>query len=127
MTFEQVYLEIHHLASTIGEPRIVLACFMAIIIFLAFGIAIYFQKRNAKGRKCFATQKSTMGQSAHIITSQDIRAIAGEDMISTQLDLARAYIEIGKKQLAKKILDHAIKQGNLSQRQQAHQLMKNIS
>ncbi len=37
-----------------------------------------------------------------IITSQDIKAIAGDNVITTQLDLARAYIEIGKKKIGKK-------------------------
>lgn len=57
------------------------------------------------------------------ITSQDIRAIAGDDVITTQLDLARAYIEIGKKKLAKKILDHVMAHGNVNQKQAAQHLM----
>lgn len=57
------------------------------------------------------------------ITSQDIRAIAGDDVITTQLDLARAYIEIGKKKLAKKILDHVMQHGNVNQQQAAQHLM----
>src|SRR5436190_15586139 len=35
---------------------------------------------------------------------QDLTLIAGEDVISTQLDLARAYMETGKNQLAHTIL-----------------------
>ncbi len=62
-------------------------------------------------------------KSAIIITSQDIRAIAGDDVLTTQLDLARAYIEIGKKKLAKKILDHVVQHGNLRQKQVAQHLM----
>jgi FimV-like protein len=60
---------------------------------------------------------------ATVITSRDIRAIAGDDMMVTQLDLARAYIELGKKKLAKQILDHVIKHGNPVQQQSARQLM----
>ena len=67
--------------------------------------------------------QSDTKKSAIIITSQDIRAIAGDDVLTTQLDLARAYIEIGKKKLAKKILDHVIQHGNLSQKQVAQHLM----
>ncbi|MCD6038873.1 MAG: hypothetical protein K0S27_273 [Gammaproteobacteria bacterium] len=61
-----------------------------------------------------------------LITSQDIKAIAGDDRMTTQLDLARAYIEIGKKKLAKKILDHVTQYGNLNQQQVAKQLMMNL-
>lgn len=61
-----------------------------------------------------------------IITSQDIKAIAGDDIITTQLDLARAYMEIGKKKLAKKILDHVTQHGNSSQQQAAQHLMTNL-
>lgn len=71
-------------------------------------------------------QKEETKKSAIIITSQDIRAIAGDDVLTTQLDLARAYIEIGKKKLAKKILDHVVQHGNLSQKQLAQRLMMNI-
>lgn len=57
------------------------------------------------------------------ITSHDINAIAGDDVLATQLDLARAYIETGRKQLAKKILDHVVKQGNSSQQEEAKYLL----
>jgi len=71
-------------------------------------------------------KKSQPIKSPHIITSRDIRAIAGDDMIATQLDLARAYMEIGKKQLARKILDHTIKQGNITQQQEAKKLLRRL-
>lgn len=58
-----------------------------------------------------------------VITSQDIRAIAGESIMETQLDLARAYIEIGKKHLAKKILNHVMKNGNTDDQKSAKQLL----
>ena len=61
-----------------------------------------------------------------IITSHDIKAIAGDDIITTQLDLARAYIEIGKKKLAKKILDHVSRHGNSNQQHAAQALMMNL-
>lgn len=57
------------------------------------------------------------------ITSHDINAIAGDDIIATQLDLARAYIETGKSQLAKKILKHAMEKGSPSQQQEANSLL----
>ena len=45
-----------------------------------------------------------------------------EDQISTQLDLARAYIEIGDKQSARGILDEVMAKGNAEQKQQAEAL-----
>ena len=57
------------------------------------------------------------------ITSNDISAIAGDDVLSTQLDLARAYIETGRKQLAKKILEHVANQGTDAQQNEARTLL----
>jgi FimV-like protein len=58
-----------------------------------------------------------------VLKSQDIKAIAGDDVMTTQLDLARAYIEMGKKQLAKKILAHVAQNGTSSQQQEAYELI----
>ena len=57
------------------------------------------------------------------ISSSDIKAIAGDDVCATQLDLARAYIEMGKQKIAKQILDHVIKNGNEIQQQLAERLL----
>lgn len=57
------------------------------------------------------------------ISSQDINAISGDDVMATQLDLARAYIETGRKLLAKKILTHVVKFGKMSQQREAQNLM----
>lgn len=43
--------------------------------------------------------------------------------MATQLDLARAYIEMGKKKLAKKILGHVVEHGDAIQQQQANKLI----
>jgi len=56
----------------------------------------------------------------------DIASIAGEDILSTQLDLAKAYIETGKTQLAKKILVSVKAQGSAVQQQEAQQLLSTI-
>jgi FimV-like protein len=61
-----------------------------------------------------------------VITSQDIKAIAGDDIMSTQLDLARAYIELNKFGLAKKILEHVLENGNTAQQQAATQLLASL-
>lgn len=57
------------------------------------------------------------------LINQDIRAIAGDDVCVTQLDLARAYIELGKMMLAKQILENVIRQGDHDQQQAAQELL----
>ena len=49
-----------------------------------------------------------------------------EDQMATQLDLARAYIEIGDKQSARGILDEVMASGNTEQKQQAEALSGQI-
>lgn len=53
----------------------------------------------------------------------DMDAIAGEDKIATQLDLARAYIETGKVKSAKQILQAVLAQGNKVEQQEAQYLL----
>lgn len=53
----------------------------------------------------------------------DLIAISGEDVMTTQLDLARAYIETGKNEAAQDILHYVIEQGNETQQAEAQQLM----
>lgn len=62
----------------------------------------------------------------YTITSHDIKAIAGDNVIATELDLARAYLEIGKKQLAKQILGHVTQHGDVNQQQEAQRLMASL-
>lgn len=79
------------------------------------------------GKKTPAIKKEgEKQQSKLIITSQDIQAIAGEDEIVTQLDMARAYIEMGRKNLAEQLLRHVTQNGNLTQRQEAKQLLDTL-
>lgn len=72
-----------------------------------------------------STKKQPKKQEApkHVLSSKDIEMLAGEDVVTTQLDLARAYIEMDKKHLAKSILFHVSKQGNQNQKQEARQLI----
>jgi FimV-like protein len=69
------------------------------------------------------TQSHASQQQAITISSRDIKAIAGEDLLATQLDLARAYIETGRKQLAQKMLKYIMQQGSHSQQQEAERLL----
>jgi FimV-like protein len=53
----------------------------------------------------------------------DLSAIAGEDMLGTQLDLARAYIETNNKTLARKLLTPIMTQGSAEQQREAQRLL----
>ena len=55
--------------------------------------------------------------------SADTPEQSAEDEIGTQLDLAKAYIELGDTDNAKTILDEVIAQGNDDQKQQAQELL----
>lgn len=57
---------------------------------------------------------------------ESLSAIAGEDVLTTQLDLARAFIETDHKQSAKTILKFVLKQGSASQQQEAKRLLKHV-
>ena len=58
--------------------------------------------------------------------STDADEQSAEDEIGTQLDLAKAYIELGDNDNAKTILDEVIAQGNDEQKQQAQDLLSQI-
>ena len=78
-------------------------------------------KGIAKNNQAIKQEKSSL-----TITSHDIKAIAGDDIVATQLDLARAYMETGKKSLAKKMLEYVAKQGNITQQKEAHSLLTQL-
>lgn len=56
--------------------------------------------------------------------NQDLSSIAGDDIISTKIDLARAFIETGNKNSAKSILRGISKQGSADQQQEAQRLLQ---
>lgn len=65
-------------------------------------------------------------ESVDLPPSQDLTAIAGDDVIATQLDLARAYIETGSEKLAKTILQRVLKKGEKAQQQEAQRLLSTL-
>lgn len=93
-----------------------------------FGLFKVFQP--ASSRKKTMKKSAVTAQQASatklVVTSSDISAIAGDDVMATQLDLARAYVETGRFLLAKKILDHVREHGNRIQQQEASELLKTI-
>ncbi len=52
---------------------------------------------------------------------------SSDDMIGTKLDLAKAYIDMGDQDGARSILDEVVEEGDDDQRQEAEQLMQQIS
>lgn len=56
----------------------------------------------------------------------EISAISGEDVMTTQLDLARAYIEMGKIDNAKAAINDVVKNGNSAQKREAKSLRKQL-
>ena len=63
---------------------------------------------------------------AAMMPAPDMSAAAGEDVITAQLDLARAYIEMGNKDQAAAILSGIGTNGTVDQKQQASRLMAEV-
>lgn len=59
----------------------------------------------------------------HTFSYSDMTAIAGDDVIATQLDLAKALIETGKREAANGILYVVLNEGNKIQQAQARKLL----
>jgi FimV-like protein len=84
------------------------------------GLYLIFRPQRRSTSRHVASVKP---QTKIVVTSHDISAIAGDDVIATQLDLARAYIETGRHLLAKKILEYVRDHGSISQQQEAQRLL----
>ena len=59
----------------------------------------------------------------HATEHSDMHAVAGEDVVAAQLDLARAYIEMGNKPQAASLLAKLNGQGSDRQQQEARRLL----
>lgn len=64
--------------------------------------------------------------SAEFVTNNEVNIIAGDNPVATKLDLARAYIEMDKKHLAKSILYNVQKQGTEQQKKEAQKLLDTL-
>lgn len=58
--------------------------------------------------------------------AEDLEFLAGSDEISTKLDLARAYIDMGDREGAKDILDEVVVEGNDAQKAEARELISRL-
>jgi FimV-like protein len=106
------------------------------IILVGFGVSLlvffvlfwFFSntKHTLQEQEAAAIQASAMHAKNFTISSKDIETIAGDDVLTTQLDLARAYIETERKALAKNILNNVILQGSLEQQAEARGLMEKL-
>lgn len=60
-------------------------------------------------------------------SQHELSAIAGDDLVATQLDLARAYLEIENHTAAAKLLEMVCDQGSQAQQEEAMHLITHIS
>lgn len=87
-----------------------------------FLLGIYFiLRQNFNGTTDASSQRSQ-----GTLENVDVNAIAGDDLIATQLDLAKAFIESGKEQFARKILQNIIEDGSDQQQRQARTLLTQL-
>lgn len=98
----------------------------ALMVFFVYGLYKVFKPIKTRKRKAKMEHIVKPATTKLVVTSSDISAIAGDDVIATQLDLARAYVETGRYALAKKILDHVHEHGNPTQQQEADHLLNFI-
>lgn len=85
---------------------------LAIICSLIFFVGLYLIFRSRPAKK--NASKTVFAETPVI----DFDAIAGDDVITTQLDLARALIEAGRSESAKSILQTIVSQGSQTQQAQ---------
>lgn len=95
------------------------------IIFILFLLLKWIRIRRSYQTQSIQTP-DVATNTGYSISSKDIQMVAGDDVITTQLDLACAYIQLGKNQLAKSILQHVIKEGSSTQQEEAKKLMETI-
>lgn len=101
---------------------------IGLISILFFIVGFYLIFKKPKKTKPCVTESASVSPQLPIMpksTSDNnyyLLEIAGDDLIATQLDLARAYIETGKNSLARTILEPIIAQGNEVQQQEALRL-----
>jgi pilus assembly protein FimV len=55
--------------------------------------------------------------------SADSATLGADDAAGTKLDLARAYLDMGDKDMTKSLLEEVLAQGNAQQKQEAQALM----
>lgn len=111
MSYQPIWVHIkpHLLLVTVIAESIAIFFLLSLMtILLVRRIARLFKNRRKKG------------------ISFDVQAFAGEDPITTQLDLVRAYLEMDKKDAAKEVLQSVIRHGSPSQKDEATRLIAQL-
>lgn len=69
----------------------------------------------------------TFGSDDDLLLNDDLGSMDEIDDVSTKIDLARAYVEMGDKEGAKGILEEVLEEGSEAQKQEAQTLIAEIS
>lgn len=105
---------------------LIIKSYLSVLLAIGFGsifvfmLGVFFIFKNTEKK----SRKKSIQNFSQVTVTTDFSSIAGEDIIATQLDLARAYIEADMQSLAKKILDSVVEQGNLAQQEEAQRLLR---
>ncbi len=95
-------------------------------ISLAVFLILFWFFSNHSMQPLQALEAASQSSKSFTISSKDIETISGDDLLSTQLDLARAYLETDRKNLAKNILNNVLQQGSEEQRREARRLLGDL-
>ena len=98
-----------------------------VLLVILFSLLLIILRSNRKDKSARDIKK-TIPKNANKITLppvsiKDIKAIAGDNELATQLDLARAYFEMDQPKVAKKLLTTVLQHGNAQQQQEAKSLL----
>ncbi len=102
----------------------------ALLVFMLGVYLILRLSREKKPVRLSVASTSKKSKRSEKITPSEalnhVSSISAEDPVATQLDLAKAYIESGKAQLAKVILASVIRHGSTAYQQEAQRLLSTI-
>jgi FimV-like protein len=104
--------------SLIINSYFVILLSIGIASICVFSLGLYCILRKIRSSSVENTDKNRL--------ADDLSAIAGDDVMITQLDLARAYIETDRQSLAEHILKSVIAQGTVTQREEAKRLLNTL-
>lgn len=119
---DQFIQSIVNIALEVNNQLTPIGC-LAVLFLL--GLLLIILKIRKPEKETVLENKSANNE-LYAANPQDIQAIAGEDEIATQLDLARAYIEMDQKSLAQGILQDVLKKGNSEQQRAAQTLLASL-
>lgn len=121
---EQLYQFFLSFHSSMTAFSVITLIIFLLLVLVCLKLAYPYQKSIKKARHLpqVTLQEPKLFQSP----PEELNSIAGDDVVATQLDLARAYIEMNEKNMAKKILDHVIKEGTPEQKNVAVKLTSSL-